>query len=380
MPLLNFPEIPFTLSSKFEAPFIEAIMRLNPAIKTRDILVRMPANSKSSLNQISMRRTRFREKACMLSWGGRAGSDAKKAFMDTLLPAQCKATNSTRTFRDLTKPELNELQQLNLGKFPERKRHKNRASALTSQTQDVSQGESSREPKDTSATDQELGMKLEGDDSMWGFEEGEDTLEEDHDTMSIVANDQGDDCVRIAEFAAINVSSKSSIIDLSNEDEVSEDEEAKEDEEAEEDEEMEDSSETSSLMSVDSMSMVNESSTAEELDGIDDRKLLLYAKTILPAHRELVYHLLGPTRREFRSLTKQEPPASMPCASYISQYGDLQTALSSWYFYSVDKPKVPLLIGVLGLSDSELTWNRQDCPIVVGNVLGLWKEVTENLK
>lgn len=70
-------------------------------------------------NAMAARMRRFRERACCIVWGGRAGSDTIRDYLQTILPAQCITDNSTRNFRDLHEHEILGIRKQNAGKFSE---------------------------------------------------------------------------------------------------------------------------------------------------------------------------------------------------------------------------------------------------------------------
>jgi hypothetical protein len=112
-PMLDYPEIPSTLSSELEGWHLEAICRSNLAIKNDDVLSRMPpiVNKKTKLEQVmnystlNMRKKRFRARTACLAWDIRPGSDKVNDLVRALVPAEHKAANSTKGFRDLTADE-----------------------------------------------------------------------------------------------------------------------------------------------------------------------------------------------------------------------------------------------------------------------------------
>lgn len=124
-PVLNWREIPLVLSSAYEGYDIEVVRRLNPNITYRDFRARMPRSiikgttRKDSwgTSTLSMRNSRFRLATCCLAWAEREGSDEFKTFLDKLLPAECLATNSTESFRDLTPYEIKQMKAPNKGNF-----------------------------------------------------------------------------------------------------------------------------------------------------------------------------------------------------------------------------------------------------------------------
>ena len=131
-PILDYHEMPAAVSSKLEAPFMEAISRLNNNIQIKDIRARMPRNPHGQwdgssqdpirIGNLSMAMTRFRAKSGLLSWGKRDGSQAIEEYLESLLPQACKDANSTRDFRDLFPHEMAEMRLQNIGRFPERSR------------------------------------------------------------------------------------------------------------------------------------------------------------------------------------------------------------------------------------------------------------------
>ena len=134
-PVKQYGEIPAVCSSEMEGWLMVAIRRLNPSITTQDFRARMPhfraltANGEGekrqwSLQAHSMRQTRFQFKAGCLALEARAGSDTIKKYLMELLPAECKARNSTEGFRDLTDAEVDAMKAANKGGFSYRGKRK----------------------------------------------------------------------------------------------------------------------------------------------------------------------------------------------------------------------------------------------------------------
>ena len=124
----NFEEIPWTCSTEMEGWLMEAIQRQNPYISISDFVARMP-HTRGSANKplkpfgittYSNRTGRFRKKAGCLSLKKRAGTDALKEYLTSLIPKSCLDANSTRAFRDLTTNEIANMERLNKNKFKER--------------------------------------------------------------------------------------------------------------------------------------------------------------------------------------------------------------------------------------------------------------------
>ena len=108
-PVLDWPEVPATFSSKIEGWLQEFISRKYFQFALKDFVARMipgPINH----GTICMRRTRFRLKAGCLSWKTRQGNEDGEVFLDSLLPESCKLANSTKAFRDLSGLEMRQMQ------------------------------------------------------------------------------------------------------------------------------------------------------------------------------------------------------------------------------------------------------------------------------
>lgn len=122
-PILDFKNMPKAISSQVEGGLQEAITRQDSRIDANDFRVRMPLDPKGQgvmsrpcLSAIGMRRSRFRWRAGYLSWTPRTGSDDLKKYLDSILPADCKAANSTRDFRELRPSEIKRMTLENRGK------------------------------------------------------------------------------------------------------------------------------------------------------------------------------------------------------------------------------------------------------------------------
>lgn len=176
-PMLDFKNLPMTLSSLLEGWLQEAISRQDSRIDVKDFRVRMPTDPKAkgsvslpTISAISMRRSRFRWKAGYLSWTQRTGSKDIKKYLDNLLPHECKVNNNTKGFRELKASEVKLMTALN------RNKHLQRAGprSLTNQA---------REKMDASfwksvATALNKEMQVEGsENSSGGLKESEDELE-----------------------------------------------------------------------------------------------------------------------------------------------------------------------------------------------------------
>ena len=112
---------------------MEAMCRLDSRIKQADFRARMPnmivakadepAVPLFKINAISMRMSRFRDQAALISREKRAGSKSLEQNLRQLLPKSCFEENSTRNFgRLLTREEVATVKSVNKGKFEYRVR------------------------------------------------------------------------------------------------------------------------------------------------------------------------------------------------------------------------------------------------------------------
>lgn len=99
LPLLKYDTLPDTISSKITGLEMEALLRLNPKVKTRDIVGRMPMYYLSdegrrlllyTSSTISMRTSRFRKENALMCWRTRGGTDRTndmiKAYLEEREP------------------------------------------------------------------------------------------------------------------------------------------------------------------------------------------------------------------------------------------------------------------------------------------------------
>ncbi|KAL8801770.1 MAG: hypothetical protein Q9182_004242 [Xanthomendoza sp. 2 TL-2023] len=118
-PVKKWRELPLTISGQCEGFRIEAWRRLNPNIRVRDIVARMPKlTSKGKklmykdikIPALANRCTRDRCKAGLKAWNPRDGSRVKERRLMEMIPfeiqQQIVRENSTRCFRDLTDAEI----------------------------------------------------------------------------------------------------------------------------------------------------------------------------------------------------------------------------------------------------------------------------------
>ena len=123
-PILDFKNLPKAISSQVEGGLQEAITRQDSRIEAKDFRMRMLIDpkgqgmiSRPGNSAVSMRRSRFRWRAGYLSWTARTGTDDVTKYLDSLIPAHCKAANSTRHFRELKPFEVKRMSLENRGKY-----------------------------------------------------------------------------------------------------------------------------------------------------------------------------------------------------------------------------------------------------------------------
>lgn len=123
-PVLDWPGVPATFSSRIEGWFQEFISRQHYHFTLKDFMARiMPGTT--TQGAICMRRVRFRLRTGCLSWRPKRGDAEIEAFLDALYPAEYQIANCTKGFRDLTTAEMNDMQEA--GRCIRPKRSKNEA-------------------------------------------------------------------------------------------------------------------------------------------------------------------------------------------------------------------------------------------------------------
>ncbi|KAL9014483.1 MAG: hypothetical protein Q9173_000863 [Seirophora scorigena] len=136
-PLRAFKALPVAISSKEDGCFLEGMFREDPRISWEDIVARVPYKEvprpsaspeetpvlyEAVVNhhRMSVRCARFRKQAACISWKPREGTDKLRRHLESYLPPECVAMNSTRSFRDLTDLEVAEISRAAKGTHPER--------------------------------------------------------------------------------------------------------------------------------------------------------------------------------------------------------------------------------------------------------------------
>lgn len=125
-PILDYKDIPATLSTELVGRDMEAIKRTDPRVGQRDFIARMPMKYTTrtgkrrkvkSSSWIGMEMTRFRQKHGLLSWTDREGSDVIRNAIWERLPQKNKENNSIRGLPPPSVLEQEEVREGNLGKF-----------------------------------------------------------------------------------------------------------------------------------------------------------------------------------------------------------------------------------------------------------------------
>ena len=417
-PVKNF-RMPLALSSKPEPYLLEAIARENydQDIGVQDLRARMPgflvnvskfrslsfpfchaprANGKLKLPRhvavrrrylngvmltskftqgvdkirtgtISMARARFRLSAGLISWSGKVGSCAMKDYLDALLPPECRATNSTRDFRNLHPHEVEEMKLFNVGCFPNKARAGNKdfsdekkqqlfekASEKYRQKRKAFDGSTQFTP--TFYKVQQVRAQREGrsdliqNDSQQSDEESHRDVEEyeeeeyhdeelDHDDMGEYEDeDEGRS-------------------DLIQNDSQQSDEESLRDVEEYEDEDDHD---------MDSDADYQEFVPPTPEKVIDFRELC--PTTYLQI--DLISMMLEPSRLQFFYMTGVTPPVRASNENYLTLYNRLQSAFNNEIMKAEVEDYNNTLIGLTAFTDQEWTWNRPWCSEAFGTQPG----------
>ncbi|KAL8671909.1 MAG: hypothetical protein Q9168_003602 [Polycauliona sp. 1 TL-2023] len=195
-PVKKFKHLPDVCSSAMPGGHIEALMRLDDRMTYADIRARQPPkviftttrgvwNVKPlrGVNALSASAKEFRETTGMLSWKSRAGVDAFNDYIRANLPADLKARNSTRDWRNITKAELATIREPGIGTRPGqarkrsspdearelREKHIKKRKASAKRDKATANHESEDDQTSTSSSDSEEGSIIieasEADDS-----------------------------------------------------------------------------------------------------------------------------------------------------------------------------------------------------------------------
>ena len=368
-PILDFPGLPLTISSRCEGWRLEAFCRSNKWVTSKQIRSRMPGNVSIKLNKLSMRRTRFRRKAGAIAWDTAGGaSEAFEAYIDAKLPQVCKAANSIESFRDLYPHEIAEMELQNLGRYPGRARGRTDTSAENFQRKrDTALAEYNRlKAEFDSRNSQERGEgntasdggSSEGAttangkdrDSLYPSEGGEDLIRNRNEPILDPAPDNGSgeqghqDQAESRENSGLGPTNGSaSVAEQIGSIDCSDDENESEKDGGSREEDRSGTEGSVSLLSVEA--------SDSEADNI------LYQDPATDAESQLVQRLLQPTKDHFEWLVGSAPPSTDPTRSYIYQWGDIATAWQQhWESYGPEG-QPDLLIGLIVFRADTVEWN-----------------------
>ncbi|MCJ1416080.1 hypothetical protein MMC32_002415 [Xylographa parallela] len=339
-PLLDYPELPDTISSCEKPAFLEAWFRSNSRIVMKDIRARMPQDPKGNWDggvdpirsgTIGMRMTRFRETHGMISWRKKKGSEQIKAYMDSILPQACKDANSIEGFRVLHPHEKYALHLNNIGQMPERSH---------AGTKDLSD-------EKKAAVNQEARAKYESLKAAFEAKQATGTTAVEQNTSS-PSESELEDILELEEADDSNTEDALQNLNL--------------------DAQHENDNWLSSLI-LRSQANVNDSNkqlrsseegpaAAADDSDTDDEGDFLGLDAEHQVHQDLLFQLLAPSRLQFATLTGRQPVSTTTTASYNDQWEELQVQLEEHWNAAESQGQVPDLIGLARLTRSEIRWNN----------------------
>lgn len=393
-PIIAFPELPDTISSKADGAFLIAWRRSNKHIRMQDIRARMPNDPTGNntgrdgirLGTLGMRMTRFRERYGLISWDKREGSEALKAYLDDNLPLMCIHQNSIEGHRNPHPHEIAEMALIGMGQNPERSRHgtdfsaSDRAKAYNKalakyrnlkakfdrengnqddqdihgeaqpmdSENDVSSSNSvdDHDEDNTEEDSIEEGDTEEGDTEDGDTEDGDSNNgEEPTNALHLASSQMSDEEVALAEEG---LAVSANLEDLPNLPANS----------------PPGINETEVELGWDNRLIAEGGDTTGGLeesgvDAVTDHETwFLYAAAETEVHRLLVYHLLEPTREEYRLRTFQDAPPTDLASSYVDQWAPIQRAFSQSNVGFEDQFRDPFLISVIACSPRRIMWSK----------------------
>ena len=120
-----------------------------------------------------------------------------------------------------------------------------------------------------------------------------------------------------------------------------------------------------------------EAEVDEETEMLPDEETndFLYLPADTYEHRLLLNYLLGPTRLHYLSHTGLAAPATDHWTCYVSQWGELQMSLQTFWNTYRKEGDLPLLIGIVAIDERSVTWNGERVVTVSDEVPGLLRQV-----
>ncbi|MCJ1380679.1 hypothetical protein MMC17_003787 [Xylographa soralifera] len=349
-PVLNYTELPDTISSCEKPAFLEAWFRSNSRIIMKDIRARMLQDPKGEWDggvdpirsgTLGMRMTRLRETHGMISWRKKKGSEQIKTYLDSILPQACKDANSIKDFRVLYPHERFALHLGNIGQMPERSHagikdlseEKKLAVNQEARTKYESikaafeakqaAGTTALEPKESSSSEIDLEALLEleeADDSDAGDALQNLDLSAEYDNDDWLSNLMPRSQANVDDS---NAGAKVNELEIAG---VHRDE-------------------------------GSPASVADTTDT-DDEGDFLALDAEHQVHQDLLFQLLAPTRLQFVTFTGRQPASTTATTSYYEQWEELQVELEEYWDAAATQGQVPELIGLAHLTRSEIRWNK----------------------
>ena len=128
--------------------------------------------------------------------------------------------------------------------------------------------------------------------------------------------------------------------------------------------------------------MAEDESQEEEVEEEDPEMLpdeetndFLHLPADTYEHRLLLNYLLGPTRLHYLACTGVAAPATDHWTCYVSQHGELQMSLQTFWTTYRKLGEAPLLIGVVAVDERSVTWNGERVVTMSDEVPGLLRQV-----
>ncbi|MCJ1393448.1 hypothetical protein MMC18_006323 [Xylographa bjoerkii] len=349
-PLLDYAELPHTISSCEKPAFLEAWLRSNSRIVMKDIRARMLQDPRGDWDggvdpirsgTLGMRMTRLRETHGMISWRRKKGSDQIKNYLDSLLPQACKDANSIKDFRVLHPHEKYALHLNNIGQMPERG-HAN--------GKDLSDKKKAAVNREARAKYESLKAAFEEQQAAGTYALGHgasssseteleallDLEERDEDdaagalrNLDLGAEYDNDDWL-----SSLQPRNQANVNDNHAGAGVGEP--------------------GSASASREESSPTNDAENSERNEEIG----FLDLQAIEQVHQDLLFQLLAPTRRHFATLTGHQPTRTTPTASYHEQWDELQMELEEHWDAARSQGQEPDLVGLARLTRAEIRWNN----------------------
>ncbi|MCJ1435826.1 hypothetical protein MMC27_005202 [Xylographa pallens] len=349
-PLLDYTELPDTISSCEKPAFLEAWFRSNSRIVMKDIRARMPQDPKGDWDggvdpirsgTLGMRLTRLRETHGMISWRKKKGSEQIKAYLDSILPQACKDANSIKDFRELHPHERFALHLGNIGQMPERshagtKDLSDEKKAAVNQEarakyESLKAAFEAKQAAGNAAVKQNTSSSSESDlEDILELEEADDSNAEDAlQNLNLVAQSENNDWL-----SSLVLRSQANVNESNTEIRSSE------------------------LEATSAGRDEDGPAGATDVSDEDDEGGFLGLDAEHQVHQDLLLQLLAPSRLQFATLTGRQPATTTATASYDEQWEELQVELEEHWDAAGNEGQVPDLIGLARLTRSEIRWNN----------------------